>query len=317
MGTEFDPKVDYYAVLGVDDNATTADIKKAHRTRIAEIHPDRGGEPAHAAAVNVARDVLSKPSTRRAYDEARRRWFLQALESPFVRAFLDPDGKITAHFAAQGGAAPSPHGRADGAPQNTDPVASSARPGSSAEGPTRPQAPAANPRRRPAAGVSRLRERFAERRARAASQASAEAPVSHGNPTSSPTESSDPPWWKWGELTEAAWRDACNILESGDWLGAAGMFGTALFIDRFIYANADAAARAKTDAVVAAGKQERAMAFIEMIAGAVGTYFGLNRAEVEARAGAAARKAASTTSRAAVARRPGKRKRVVRRTSDR
>src|SRR4051812_975109 len=157
MGTEFDPEVDYYAILGVDDDATTADIKKAHRARIAEIHPDRGGEPAHAAAVNVARDVLCKPSTRRAYDEARRRWFLQALESPFVRAFLDPDGKITAHFAAQRGAAPSPHGRAGTAPQNADPAASAASPDSSAEGPAQPKAPAANPRRRPAAGVSRLR----------------------------------------------------------------------------------------------------------------------------------------------------------------
>jgi hypothetical protein len=97
--------------------------------------------------------------------------------------------------------------------------------------------------------------------------------VSHGNPTSSPTEPSDPRWWKWGELIESAWRDARKILESGDWLGAAGMFGTALFLGRVIYANADVAARAKTDAVLAAGKQERAMAFIEMIAGAVGTHF--------------------------------------------
>ena len=95
------------------------------------------------------------------------------------------------------------------------------------------------------------------------------------------------------------------------------MFRTALFLDRFIYANADVATRAKTDAVVAAGKQERAMAFIEMIAGAVGTHFGLNRAEVEARAGAAATQGGVdyfARSRCASAR---KRKRVVRRTSDR
>ena len=76
------------------------------------------------------------------------------------------------------------------------------------------------------------------------------------------------------------------------------------------------ATRAQTDAVVAAGKQERALAFIELIAGAVGAHFGLDRTEVEARAGAAARKAASTT-RATAARRPGKRKRLVRRTGDR
>jgi hypothetical protein len=109
-------------------------------------------------------------------------------------------------------------------------------------------------------------------------------------------------------LTESVWADACKILESGDRLGAAGMFGAALFVDRAIYANADPATRAKADAVVAAGKQERAMSFIELIAGAVGAHFGLDRTEVEARAGAAARKAASPTSRASAARRPSKRK---------
>src|SRR5262245_590951 len=105
MPTEYDPRADYYAILGIDVSATAAEIKKAHRARIAEIHPDRGGDGARAAAVNVARDVLGDASTRRAYDHARREWLLQALESPFVSALVDPDGRLAASLATQAAAA--------------------------------------------------------------------------------------------------------------------------------------------------------------------------------------------------------------------
>jgi curved DNA-binding protein CbpA len=308
METEFDPKVDYYAILGVDDNATTADIKKAHRARIAQIHPDRGGEAARAAAVNVARDVLSRPNARRAYDLARRQWFIQALESPIMRACFDPDGQIAAHFAAHLGAAhATTQGPAGAAPQNDPAGASAQRAASWPDGTARPQAPAPGPRRRPTAGFSRVHDRYAEQRARAVSHAAAEGPLPDGQASPSPTESSESSWFHWGELTESVWRDACKTLDSGDWLGAAGMLGAALFLDRLIYTNADDAARAKTDAVVAAGNQERAKAFTETITRAVKAHFGLDRTEAAARAGAAAHKGASTTSRATAARRPGKR----------
>jgi DnaJ-class molecular chaperone len=38
---DFDPKKDYYKILGVDENASTADIKKAFRKLAIKYHPDR------------------------------------------------------------------------------------------------------------------------------------------------------------------------------------------------------------------------------------------------------------------------------------
>src|SRR5262249_55093619 len=68
MPINYDPKADYYALLCIEAAASPEDIKKAHRARIGELHPDRGGDSAQASAVNVARDVLCDPDSRRAYD---------------------------------------------------------------------------------------------------------------------------------------------------------------------------------------------------------------------------------------------------------
>ena len=46
------------AALGVGADATAADIRAAHRRRIATAHPDRGGSADAAARLNAARDVL-------------------------------------------------------------------------------------------------------------------------------------------------------------------------------------------------------------------------------------------------------------------
>lgn len=67
---------DYYAVLGVAQNASAKDITKAYRKLARQYHPD--ANPNNAAAeerfkeISAAYDVLGDESRRREYDEVRR-----------------------------------------------------------------------------------------------------------------------------------------------------------------------------------------------------------------------------------------------------
>jgi DnaJ homolog subfamily C member 19 len=49
---------DAQALLGLGPTATADDIRAAHRRRIADAHPDRGGNAELAARLNAARDLL-------------------------------------------------------------------------------------------------------------------------------------------------------------------------------------------------------------------------------------------------------------------
>jgi molecular chaperone DnaJ len=67
-------KEDYYKLLGVEKNASDADIKKSYRTMAMKFHPDRNTDNPEAAEakfkqIKEAYEVLSDPKKRSAYDQ--------------------------------------------------------------------------------------------------------------------------------------------------------------------------------------------------------------------------------------------------------
>lgn len=59
----------YYEILGVSKNASSAEIKRAYRKLAHEHHPDKGGEHERFKKVNEAYQILSDPQKRTAYDQ--------------------------------------------------------------------------------------------------------------------------------------------------------------------------------------------------------------------------------------------------------
>ena len=59
------PVEDARKLLGVDENASLADIREAHRRLIQKVHPDTGGSAELANRVNVARDTLVTEMNRK------------------------------------------------------------------------------------------------------------------------------------------------------------------------------------------------------------------------------------------------------------
>jgi len=60
--------VDLYAVLGIDSNATSAEIKKAYRDKSFQLHPDHGGNAAEFATLSLAYNKLMDPDERAYFD---------------------------------------------------------------------------------------------------------------------------------------------------------------------------------------------------------------------------------------------------------
>lgn len=63
---------DYYQTLGLDQNATPEQIKKAYRSLAMKHHPDRGGDQATFKNISVAYETLSDPQKKAEYDQQRQ-----------------------------------------------------------------------------------------------------------------------------------------------------------------------------------------------------------------------------------------------------
>ncbi len=83
--------MDYYEALGVARDATVAEIKKAYRALVKEVHPDSGnpGDIARFHAIQKAYEVLSDLSQRQAYDSGRTPMGLASLTS-WTGGFEEP-----------------------------------------------------------------------------------------------------------------------------------------------------------------------------------------------------------------------------------
>ena len=70
--------IDYYKILGLEKNASLADIKKAYRKLARKYHPDLNPNDKAAEKkfkeINEAHEVLSNPENRKKYDEYGEHW---------------------------------------------------------------------------------------------------------------------------------------------------------------------------------------------------------------------------------------------------
>lgn len=78
-------KEDYYKTLGIDQNASQDDIKRAYRKMAMKYHPDRNADNPEAEKrfkeVNEANDVLFDEEKRAAYDRFGHAAFEQGGQS--------------------------------------------------------------------------------------------------------------------------------------------------------------------------------------------------------------------------------------------
>ena len=83
-----------YAVLGVDEGASDAEIHSAYRRRIKQVHPDvNPGYEEEARQVLLAHEVLGDPEKRREYDQS-----LKTTVCPLCGEEFDDRDKVLEHM---------------------------------------------------------------------------------------------------------------------------------------------------------------------------------------------------------------------------
>ncbi len=69
---DFDPKKDYYKILGIEEKATEDEIKKAFRKLAMKHHPDKWWDQEKFKEINEANQVLWDKTKRAQYDAVRK-----------------------------------------------------------------------------------------------------------------------------------------------------------------------------------------------------------------------------------------------------
>lgn len=87
--------MNYYEILGVDNSATSGDIRKAYRKLALRWHPDKNPDNSEEAAekfskISDAYEVLSDPTKRRKYDQQGERRTGSRSQYPSFE-FRDPE----------------------------------------------------------------------------------------------------------------------------------------------------------------------------------------------------------------------------------
>ena len=106
-----DPKKNYYEILGVSENASIEEIKKAYRKLAKEYHPDTKGGDKRAESrfkdISEAYAVLKDPKKRQEYDLMRKNPFSQGFGGQAgdygFRDFGGGSGGFRVNFGEQGG----------------------------------------------------------------------------------------------------------------------------------------------------------------------------------------------------------------------
>lgn len=82
----------HYETLGVKEDATDADLKRAYRQKATEHHPDKGGDARDFAEVAQAYETLKDPQRRQLYDatgQDRQTPIEQEVQSVLVQFFSE------------------------------------------------------------------------------------------------------------------------------------------------------------------------------------------------------------------------------------
>ena len=69
--SQFNSNKDYYAVLGIDKDASQVEIDRSYKRLASKHHPDRGGSEERMKLLNEAYGVLKDTKLRHAYDDVR------------------------------------------------------------------------------------------------------------------------------------------------------------------------------------------------------------------------------------------------------